>query len=339
MKKGPVLENTPEVPKRAFLIIHHRPLHYSLLFNMFSCTFCGAATRSVYYKRQKRQTHHAPCDTPDDSHQMHIKVCTRKTCGKRFSICDRHAKLGWQEWHQEERFGRRECKTVMWVHNCKGCVHLEKTEVSMVLCPECKAPFINKGPKWYSKLAQRCRHGKTRSTNWLKMRQSVRTLVNLGETPEAIFEWIRGLNCMKRCMKRGREETAKKCCPEKCCQKEATVCDAPESPKSVCARPQSPKALKGVATNSLNFQTPRFRKPKTETIIKKHAPPNKRARKGTQEQVLKAKEDIHTKYVENATARAMPELQNNAICADEYLGTFDDLLVYHHTGSNEMFRC
>ena len=220
-----------------------------------------------------------------------------------------------------------------------------------------QAPFINKGPKWYSKLAQRCRHGKTRSTNWLKMRQSVRTLVNLGETPEAIFEWIRGLNCMKRCMKRSREKASEKC-PEKeatvCAGAESpkTVCDGlespkamPESPKTVCDgpvcdnSPESPKPLKGVTTNTLDFQTPRLRKPKSETIVKKHGPPNKRARKEIQEEDIKAKEDINANYAENAEARAMPDLHNNAGCAEEYLGTFDDLLCYHHTGSNEMFRC
>ena len=68
------------------------------------CTFvciCGSVTKSLYYKRNKRQTHQVPSSDPPTTSHFHTKVCVRKTCGKRFSICDHHPHLGWQEWTQK----------------------------------------------------------------------------------------------------------------------------------------------------------------------------------------------------------------------------------------------
>lgn len=85
----------------------------------------------------------------------------------------------------------------MWMHNCKGCGHSAKPEINTVLCPECKAPFTNKGAKWYLNLAKRCRHGKSRTSAWSKMEENAKTLINLGESSQAIIARLLGLTCMQ----------------------------------------------------------------------------------------------------------------------------------------------
>lgn len=96
---------------------------------------CGSATKSLFYKRIQRQTHQAPSCTPSGSNNFHTKVCV--TCEKRYSVCNRHPDLGWQEWQQRKHYGRH-CTAVMWTHNCKECARPPKMDLATVLCPECK---------------------------------------------------------------------------------------------------------------------------------------------------------------------------------------------------------
>lgn len=106
--------------------------------NMLNCTFCGSPTRSLYYKCNKRQTHVAPRESPPKRYQFHTKVCTKFGCGRRFSVCNIHPDFGWQFWHEKIYYGRGNCKALMWVHNCKGCIDSQKSETTTVLCPGCK---------------------------------------------------------------------------------------------------------------------------------------------------------------------------------------------------------
>lgn len=102
--------------------------------------------------------------------------------------------MSWQEWHQKTSYGRANCIAAMWVHNCKGCVNSETTTV---LCPGCKAPFANKGPKWYLNLAKKCKYGNTRDNAWSKLEQNIKTLINLGESSEAVIKRILSLACIE----------------------------------------------------------------------------------------------------------------------------------------------
>ena len=102
------------------------------------CT-CGTATKSRYYQRRLRQSHQKPSNGPLGPTDFHTKVCVRKECGKRFSICERHPQLGWQAWHQTKHLGR-DCTAIMWTHNCKQCVQIK--DLGTVLCPECKVGNI-----------------------------------------------------------------------------------------------------------------------------------------------------------------------------------------------------
>ena len=60
-----------------------------------------------------------------------------------------------------------------------------------------QAPFTNKGAKWYLNLAKRCRHGKSRTSAWSKMEENAKTLINLGESSQAIIARLLGLTCMQ----------------------------------------------------------------------------------------------------------------------------------------------
>ena len=60
-----------------------------------------------------------------------------------------------------------------------------------------QAPFANKGPKWYLNLAKKCKYGNTRDNAWSKLEQNIKTLINLGESSEAVIKRILNLTCIE----------------------------------------------------------------------------------------------------------------------------------------------
>lgn len=113
-----------------------------------------------------------------------MKACPK--CDTRYSICKRHPALGYQPWMLEERLGRS-CKAKMWTFSCRKCVK-KGAHLSIVLCPGCKAPFANKGPKWYLGLHEKCKWAKTRKNCYKRLQKEVECLLNLGEPPLSIID-------------------------------------------------------------------------------------------------------------------------------------------------------
>lgn len=190
----------------------------------------------------------------------------------------------------------------------------------MVLCPECKAPFINKGPKWYLNLAKRCRHGKTRNCAWLKVSQSVKTLINLGESSEEIVERILGLTCVKR----DREHSGPMDSPP--------VCVTPPLPTKLLAKEEPTDRTPKLKPKPTPLGTLWDSKPSTEPV-KQTSPPKKRPRKELQE------DDIGLDYghfdEENLLLSSF-EKNFGPFCQDDDLNIEDDL-VWCHYNANDSF--
>jgi len=157
---------------------------------------CGALTQDLFYKCNKdsygRQTHHMPGKYQRGRFQNLRKVCPQ--CDAHFSKCKRHPQLGYQPWRQEQRVGRQ-CKARMWVLCCERCEDTGTAHVSSVLCPGCKAPFANKGPKWYKKLGSKCKHANTLANCYKQMEKQIVRLMGLGEDQEDIIDRLKNLQC------------------------------------------------------------------------------------------------------------------------------------------------
>merc|ERR1711934_1089705 len=95
-----------------------------------------------------------------------------------------------------------------------------------VLCAECKAPFANKGAKWYLKLAQICKQNKRRNHSWSNVIRCIRGLIEIGEHPDTIMARIKALPCLNKEEDTTSATAAASVCDAAPAAAAASVCDA-----------------------------------------------------------------------------------------------------------------